>query len=87
MGIVIRKYNKEMMDLHKKYKHSIEKVALTMSQGFTDDEFYEVFKRLQPVSFREINDKYISYHELDKARQKKGRRLRNFPSPKKFILL
>lgn len=87
MGIVRRKYNKERTSLHIKYKRPITLVAQTMLPGFTDDDFYIEFKRLQPLLWQELQEKYISYRELDKARKSKGRILRRFPNPKRFILL
>lgn len=86
MGIVRRIWNKERCDLHKKYKRPILLVANTMQPGFSDEDFYNEFKKLQPTLWRELQDKYVSYRELDKARKQKGRTLRLFPSPKRFIL-
>lgn len=87
MGIVRRKYNKERVDLHTKYKRPILLVAQTMHLGFTDEEFCAEFKRLQPLLWNELQDKYLSYKELDIVRKSKGRILRNFPNPKRFLLL
>lgn len=86
MGIVRRIYYKERMDLHKKYKRPLLRVAQIMSPGFTDDEFCEAFEHLQPCLWRELQDKYESYRDLDVIRKTKGRTLRNFPLPKNFIL-
>lgn len=86
MGVVRRKYYKERVDLHKKYKRPLLLVAQTMSPGFTDDDFCEAFENLQPCLWRELQDKYESYRDLDVIRKAKGRTLRNFPLPKIFIL-
>lgn len=86
MGVVRRIWNKERCDLHKKYKRPIVLVANTMQPGFSDADFYTAFKNLQPILWRELQEKYISYRELDKARKQKGRTLRLFPSPKRFLL-
>ena len=87
MGIVRRKYNKERIDLHTRYKRPIFLVAQTMLPGFTDDEFYAEFKKLQPLLWSELQDKYLSYKELDIVRKSKGRILCNFPNPKRFLIL
>lgn len=86
MGVVRRKFRKEDLDLHKKLKRPLKLVAQTMRPGFTDEDFYNEFKKLQPILWNEIQDKYIAYKTLDKRRKAKGCVLRNFLSPKQLIL-
>lgn len=86
MGIVRRKYYAERMQLHKDFKKPIAKVAQTMPINFTDDDFVVQFRELEPCCWRILEEKYESYSLLDKARAKKHRHLRNFPSPRQFLL-
>lgn len=86
MGIVKRKYGAERMKLHKDFKRPIMLVSKTMPIGFTDDDFCNQFEKLEPLCWRRLEDKYDSYRSLDEIRKKKGRHLRNFPTPKHFLL-
>ena len=86
MGIVRRKYGAERMKLHKDFKRPILLVSKTMPTDFTDDDFCAQFEKLEPLYWHRLEEKYESYRSLDAIRKKKGRHLRNFPTPKNFLL-
>lgn len=86
MGIAKRKFIKSKMDISKTLKRPLLLVARTMKLGFTDEDFCGEFRRLQPILWQELQDRYASYKELNKIRKIKNRELLLFPKPEKFIL-
>lgn len=85
MGIVRRKYNKDMMQFHKELKRPLLIVANIMPLGFTNEQFFAKFKEIYPDLWTKIKDKYDDYQERNKKRIKTDKFVFPFPYPEKYL--
>ncbi len=74
MGIYKRLKTAEMIKLRKRLKFPIKKVTEVMPKGFTDDVFLNLFKKIYPSLWVELENRYQSNLRVYKSRKQKGLR-------------
>ena len=80
-----RRYNKEMMLLGKRLRQSARKLAEVMPLGFTDEQFYSAFPKLQPMVWKDVCELYEEYQYLNQVRSKKGKGIAHVLIPKEML--
>lgn len=64
----------------------MKKVAKTMSVGFTNEDFYEAYKKYYPYMMVEARKMCDDYKRLNNSRKKKGyKNIVFFPEPEEFL--
>lgn len=86
MGIGTRKMEYRKMLFTKDFKRPMKKVAKTMSVGFTNEDFYEAYKKYYPYMMVEARKMCDDYKRHNNSRKKKGYKNRVFfPEPEEFL--
>lgn len=87
MGDTARQFNKMYTDYKKQFKKPIQTIAELMPLDFSDDEFVEMFKRLYPHMWEDLEKQYEFWHGRNEYLIKLGKKSRyNFRKPYNFIL-
>ena len=70
----------------KNFKQPMKKVARAMPVGFTDDDFYEAYKKYYPYMMVEARKMCDDYKRHNVSRKKKGyKNIVFFPEPEEFL--
>lgn len=80
-----RRYNKDRMLLGKRLRQSARKLAEVMPLGFTDEQFYLAFPKLQPMVWKDVCELYEEYKYLNQVRSKKRKGIAHILSPKEML--
>ena len=86
MGIGTRKMEYRKMLFTKDFKQPMKKVAKAMSVGFTNEDFYEAYKKYYPYMMVEARKMCDDYKRHNNSRKKKGyKNIVFFPEPEEFL--
>ena len=86
MGVGPRKMEYRKMLFTKNFKQPMKKVARAMPVGFTDDDFYEAYKKYYPYMMVEARKMCDDYKRHNVSRKKKGyKNIVFFPEPEEFL--
>ena len=86
MGVGPRKMEYRKMLFTKNFKQPMKKVARAMPVGFTDDDFYEAYKKYYPYMMVEARKMCDDYKRHNFSRKKKGyKNIVFFPEPEEFL--
>lgn len=86
MGIGTRKMEYQKMLFTKDFKLPMKRIAKIMPVGFSDEEFYNTYKKYYPYMMEEVQKMCDDYKRHNSTRRKKG--LKNivfFPEPEDFL--
>ena len=87
MGGTARQFNKIYIDYKKQFKKPILAVAQLMPLDFSNDHFVDVFKRLYPDMWDDLEKQYKYWYDKNQYLIKHGKKSRyNFRKPYNFIL-
>lgn len=86
MGIGTRKMEYRKMLFTKDFKQPMKKVAKAMPVGFTNEDFYEAYKKYYPYMMVEARKMCDDYKRHNVSRKKKGyKNIVFFPEPEEFL--
>lgn len=86
MGIGTRRMEHRKMLFTKEFKQPMKKVAKAMSVGFTNEDFYEAYKKYYPYMMVEARKICDDYKRHNNSRKKKGyKNIVFFPEPEEFL--
>lgn len=86
MGIGTRKMEYRKMLFSKDFKLPMKRIAKAMPIGFTDDDFYEAYKKYYPYMMEEARKMRDDYKRHHASRRKKGyKNIVFFPEPDDFL--
>ena len=87
MGGTARQFSKMYLDYKRKFKKPIESIAPLIPKDFSDNDLVELFKRLYPHMWEDLENQYAYWHEKNDFLLKHGKKSRyNFRKPHDFIL-
>ena len=82
MGVGTRKMEYRKMLFTSDFKRPMKKVAKAMPVGFTDEDFYEAYKKYYPYMVEEAQKMCDDYKRHNASRKKKGyKNIVFFPEP------
>jgi hypothetical protein len=86
MGVGTRKMEYRKMLFTKDFKQPMKKVAKAMPVGFTNEDFYEAYKKYYPYMMVEARKMCDDYKRHNISRKKKGyKNIVFFPEPEEFL--
>lgn len=86
MGIGTRKMEYRKMLFTKDFKQPMKKVAKAMPVGFTNEDFYEAYKKYYPYMMVKAQKMCDDYKRHNVSRKKKGyKNIVFFPEPEEFL--
>lgn len=78
--------NSQLAYLAKGYKNPLRQIERLMTPGFTDEDFYSLFKKCYPQLWNDLYKVYIQSSKIDKVRIVRGEDpLYNCPNPTEFL--
>lgn len=78
--------NSQLQYLVKGYKVPLRQIERLMTPGFTDEDFYSLFKKCYPQLWNDLFKVYRESIKIDKVRINRGEEpVYNCPAPKEFL--
>lgn len=86
MGVGTRKMEYRKMLFTKDFKSPMKRIAKALPVGFTDDDFYEAYKKYYPYMMEEARKICDDYKRHNASRRKKGyKNIVFFPEPDELL--